>query len=70
MVKRSDIDDAHVIELARAWQQAPFSTPGVVGALIAEGIPRKLALAKVEHMVTRKLMNYGTSPYYAWPEKR
>lgn len=67
-VKRSDIPDEHVLDLARQWQQHPLSgTPGVVDALVAEGIPRKLATAKVLHMVHRRLLDYGTSPNYAWP---
>jgi hypothetical protein len=36
-------------------------------ALMAEGIPHNLALAKVMHMVERGLLDYGTSPYHAWP---
>lgn len=66
-MKRSDITDEHVIELARRWYRAPFAQPGVVDALIAEGVPRKLALSKVEHLVDRRLLDYGTSPNYAWP---
>lgn len=67
-VKRADIPDAHVLELARAWSDAPFSgSPGVMEALMAEGIPHNLALAKVMHMVERGLLDYGTSPYHAWP---
>jgi hypothetical protein len=66
-VKRSDIPDDHVLELARAWQQAPWRQPGVVAALVAEGIPVKLARAKVLHMVSRDLMDYGVSEDFAWP---
>jgi hypothetical protein len=69
VVKRSDISDDHVIELARAWHDAPLGSkpPGVVAALMAEGVPEKVALAKVEHMVRRRLLDYGVSPYCAWP---
>jgi len=66
-VKRADIADDHVVELARRWKDRPFAQPGVVAALTAEGIPLKLALAKVEHLVTRGLLDYGVSPFYAWP---
>ena len=65
-MKRSDIDDAHVIELARRWCNQPDG-PGVIAQLVAEGVPEKLALAKVEHMCDRGLLDYGTSAYYAWP---
>ncbi|MCC5574508.1 hypothetical protein IMZ11_02495 [Microtetraspora sp. AC03309] len=64
-MRRSDIPDEHVIELARRWQRN--EGPGVVGALVAEGVPEKLALRKVEHLVDRDLLEYGTSPYHAWP---
>lgn len=62
-----DIDDQHVLDLARRWHSRPNSEPGVVGALIAEGIPAKLAVAKVEHLVKRGYLEYGTSANYAWP---
>lgn len=65
-MKRSDIADEHVIELARQWRSDP-SKPGVVAALVAEGVPEKLAIAKVEHLVDRHLLQYGVSPNYAWP---
>jgi hypothetical protein len=66
-VKRSDIPDDHAIDLARRWKAAPFQQPGVIDALIAEGVPHKVALRKVEHLVARGLLDYGVSPYYAWP---
>lgn len=66
-MKRSDIADEHVIALARRWYEAPFRTPGVVEALVAEGVPAKLALAKIEHLCTRRLLTYGVSPNFAWP---
>jgi hypothetical protein len=69
-VKRSDIDDDHVIELARKWVEQPDDIPGVIAQLVAEGVPEKLAVAKVEHMSDRGLLDYGVSPYYAWPESR
>ncbi|HWB34564.1 MAG TPA: hypothetical protein VHA75_00920, partial [Rugosimonospora sp.] len=67
-VKRSDIPDALVIELAQRWQDGDRT--GVVAALVAEGIPPKLALAKVEHLCDRGLLEYGVSPNYAWPTGR
>ena len=90
-MKRSDIPDGHVIELARRWREHPKAEPfaalkalaagddatlaelldgrppGVIAALMAEGVPEKVALAKVLHMCRRGLLEYGTSPYYAWP---
>lgn len=65
-MKRSDISDEHVIELAQAWRKG-FDKPGVIYALEAEGIPIKVAYAKVMHMVDRGLLEYGVSPFYAWP---
>jgi hypothetical protein len=66
MVKSSDIDDQHVIDLAAEWRASPGS-PGVVARLVAEGVPRKLAYAKVERLVARGFLEYGVSPSCAWP---
>jgi hypothetical protein len=66
-MKRSDIDDEHVIELARRWRERPFECPGVVAALVDEGVPLRLARAKVEHMEDRGLLESGVSVDYAWP---
>ena len=67
-MKAADIDDQHVIDLARAWQQAPlFAAPGVVQALIDEGVPPKVALHKVEKLNRRGYLDYGTSANYSWP---
>lgn len=68
-MKLSDIDDQHVIDLARAWQESEewLTAPGVVKALVAEGVPEKLAVAKVERMTEKDQLEYGISPYYAWP---
>lgn len=66
-MKRSDIPDEHVIDLARRWRDSPFTHPGVIAALQAEGIPYRLALAKVEHLCRRGKLDYGVSPNYAWP---
>jgi hypothetical protein len=65
-VKRADVADEHVLELAQRWRENS-SQPGVIDALMAEGVPEKVALAKVEHMACRNLLDYGVSPYYAWP---
>lgn len=65
-MKRADIPDEHVIDLARHWWQDRRQL-GVVEALVAEGIPEKLAIKKVEHLASRGLLDYGVSPYYAWP---
>jgi len=66
-MKRSDITDEHVLELAQRWRDDNRGTPGVIDALVAEHVPEKVALAKVLHMVKRGLLDYGVSPYYAWP---
>lgn len=63
-----DIQDAHVVELARRWHQDHHEN-GVVMALMAEGIPEKLALRKVESLVKKGLLEYGSSPYGAWPKE-
>ena len=65
-MKRSDIADEHVLELARAWQE-DHSNPPVLDALEAEGIPAKLAISKIEHLCSRGLLEYGVSPRAAWP---
>lgn len=64
--KCSDIDSDHVVELAA--RSFPTSEgQGVVAALMAEGWPEKVALAKVEKLVSKGRLDYGVSPYYAWP---
>lgn len=67
-MKRSDIPDEHVVELARNW--AEHNGPGVIEALMAEGVPEKLAIRKVEHLVDRDILEFGGTPYYAWPVKK
>jgi hypothetical protein len=71
-MQRKDIDDDHVIELARRWRDgAPWcclgEVPGVVAALVEEGVPEKLAVSKVLQLCDKGLLEYGTSPYHAWP---
>ena len=66
-MKRSDVPDDHVLDLARRWREG-LGQPGVVAALVAEGVPEK-AVAKVLHMTRRGLLDYGVSPYYAWPAR-
>lgn len=68
-MKRSDITDEHVLTLALRWRE-DFCQPGVIAALVAEGVPEKVAYAKVIHMCDRGLLEYGVSPYYAWPSAR
>jgi len=65
-VALNDIDDQHVVDLARAWQH-DNDQPGVVAALVSEGMDEGLAVDKVEDLAERDLLEYGTSPYYAWP---
>lgn len=63
-MKRADIADRDVVALAAAWREGG---PGVVTSLVERGVPEKVALRKIEHMVDRDLLDYGTSPYFAWP---
>lgn len=63
---------AEMVRWLHGGEQPANLAPGVVEALVAEGIPRKLAYAKVLSLCERKngkpaLLEYGTSPYYAWP---
>jgi hypothetical protein len=69
MLKCSDIADEHVIDLARRWHEEPMS-PCVIDALVLEGVPPKLAYAKVLRLVRRRLLDYGTTPRCAWPTER
>lgn len=67
-MQSKDILDQHVIDLAQAWCDGTLHhTPGVVEALMAEGVPEKLAVTKVERLVSRGYLEVGGSPYYAWP---
>lgn len=67
-MKSSDIPDDLVIGLARRWREGGyFEHPGVVDALVELGIPRKLAYAKVERLIRRRLLECGVSPNFAWP---
>ena len=61
-----DIPDGHVMQLAQRWRDSPRQ-PGVVAALVAEGVPAKLARTKVMRLCDRGLLDYGVSPNYAWP---
>jgi hypothetical protein len=40
---------------------------GVIELLVEEGVPEKLAYAKVEKLSDDGYLDYGTSPRYAWP---
>jgi hypothetical protein len=62
-----DIDSQHVIDLARRYQKRPNTEPGVVGALVGEGVPEKLAYLKVEKLIGDGYLECGVSPNYAWP---
>lgn len=65
--KCSEIPDALVVRLSEAFLILESET-GVVMALVAElGIPEKLARVKVERLIHRRFLEFGTSPYYAWP---
>lgn len=66
-MKRGDISDEHVLELAA---QAAGGGEGVVQRLVDEGWPAKVAIAKVEQMTDRGLLDYGVSPWHAWPRRR
>lgn len=60
-----DIDDRRVVQLAHDWQKG--APEGVVAALVTEGVPRKLAVAKVEQLESKRLLESGVSSNYAWP---
>ena len=69
-----DIPDDRVIELAHQRRDGYLGQyPSLVRMLMEEfGIPEKLALVKIESLCERKFgkaarLDYGTSPYYAWP---
>ena len=66
-MKCADIPDGHVIELARRWHAQPIGSLCVVDALIAEGVPEKVAYAKVQRLVRRHLLDFGTTLRCAWP---
>ena len=68
-MKCADIDDALVIRYAADFHDRISTTP--VGArLVEDGVPPKVATAKIERLVSRGLLNYGVSPNTAWPTGR
>lgn len=75
-VKAADIPDLRVLKYADRWKHASGfdrafgRAPGVVLSLMIEGVPEKLALYKVERLTDRGLLEYGTSPYHAWPTEK
>lgn len=66
-MKISDIDTQHVVDLAHAWRISKGDGTGVVRALLEEGIPEKLARAKVLKLIDQGILECGTSVDYAWP---
>lgn len=66
MMQAKHIPDTVVVELARQWHDTHEGL-GVVEALIQCGVPEKLAYYKVERLTERGILDYGTSPRYAWP---
>lgn len=67
-MKRRDIDDLLVIRGAADWWDRRDQGTLCVGArLVGMGIPSKLAVAKIEHLVSRGMLEYGVSPWFAWP---
>lgn len=65
-MQMKDIPDDYVVELARQWQRGELKIC-VVDALVLEGVPEKLAFRKVERLVEKGRLDYGTSPRCAWP---
>jgi hypothetical protein len=63
------IPDHHVLWLAWRWRQDP-RCPCALDALVAEGVPAKLAAAKIERLVARGLLDYGVSVRCPWPTGR
>jgi hypothetical protein len=64
-MKRADIPDDHVVALARRWQLDGGA--GAWSTLVDEGVPAKLATAKIEHLTTCGLLDYGVSVKLPWP---
>lgn len=64
-MQAKDIPDIHVIELAGSWS-AGFGRC-VLDALVDEGVPIKVAMAKIDKLIRRGWLEYGTSPRCAWP---
>jgi hypothetical protein len=65
-----DIPDQHVVALAARWEADPWRQPCVLDALIAEGVPAKLALTKIRRLSDRGYLDWGVSPRCAWPTGR
>jgi hypothetical protein len=65
-MKCSDIPDEHVVSLAYACRDD--GGPCVLDALVLEGVPEKVAYAKIVKLVKRDVLDYGTSPRCAWPK--
>ena len=64
-----DIPDVVVLRHAANWRAMPKHCSPVIEALkhTYPEAPGKLLYRKVCHLVDRGLMEYGTSPYTAWP---
>lgn len=63
--KCADIPDQLVIDIARMWRAGLRGC--VVDELVSLGVPEKMACAKVDKLVRRGVMDYGTSLRCAWP---
>ena len=59
-MKRSDITDERVFAILDAGDGR------VIDALVAQGVPVKVAYRKVQHMDRRGLIDYGTSLNHVW----
>lgn len=67
-MKRSDIPTATVIRYAAEMHDAPLLMGRMVGdRLVEDGFPPKVVIAKIEQLVSCRLLDYGTSPWSAWP---
>lgn len=69
-MKRSDISDFLAVVFANAWLEDSENRSGVYASLCALEFPPKVVLAKLEHLVDRGLLEYGTSIAYAWPTEK
>jgi hypothetical protein len=65
-VKCSDIADDLVIRYAADFHDRISNTPAGT-RLMEDGVPKKVAAAKVDRLIRRGLLDFGVSPNTAWP---
>jgi hypothetical protein len=65
-VKRADVDTRTVLRYADDWKRGQ-SRIGALDRLFVDGVPEKVAAAKIEQLVEQGLLQYGVSPAFPWP---